>query len=102
MQRGILAQFESVNEQGGVFGRRLQLSSMNDAYDPRIKEANAAQVRAAAPTAERVRLVRGSLLHAALLAQEGSLQHPLPGIGTMPFLEENRSGLDGVDLHLRR
>jgi hypothetical protein len=40
MRRGILAQFEHVNEQGGVFGRRLQLSSMNDDYDPDLALAN--------------------------------------------------------------
>lgn len=34
MRRGILAQFEHVNQQGGVFGRRLQLTSVNDDYDP--------------------------------------------------------------------
>jgi hypothetical protein len=40
MRRGILSQFERVNEQGGVFGRRLQLSSRNDDYDPDLALAN--------------------------------------------------------------
>jgi ABC-type branched-subunit amino acid transport system substrate-binding protein len=34
MQRGILAYFKRVNDDGGVFGRRLELDCQDDQYDP--------------------------------------------------------------------
>jgi branched-chain amino acid transport system substrate-binding protein len=34
MRRGIQAMFARVNSQGGIFGRRLELTSLNDNYDP--------------------------------------------------------------------
>ena len=34
LRRGILAEFERVNAEGGVSGRRLELDSKNDDYDP--------------------------------------------------------------------
>jgi ABC-type branched-subunit amino acid transport system substrate-binding protein len=40
LRRGILAEFERANMSGGIFGRRLQLSSMNDNYDPELALAN--------------------------------------------------------------
>ncbi|HTV17430.1 MAG TPA: ABC transporter substrate-binding protein [Polyangiaceae bacterium] len=36
LRRGILAEFERVNAEGGVSGRRLQLDSKNDDYDPNL------------------------------------------------------------------
>jgi ABC-type branched-subunit amino acid transport system substrate-binding protein len=44
LRRGILAQFERTNQSGGVFGRRLQLSSLNDNYDPELALANVTQL----------------------------------------------------------
>ena len=34
MQQGILAAFQEINTKGGVFGRRLELVSRDDGYDP--------------------------------------------------------------------
>ena len=36
MRRGISAMFQRVNAEGGVFGRPLELRSMNDNYDPTL------------------------------------------------------------------
>jgi ABC-type branched-subunit amino acid transport system substrate-binding protein len=44
MRRGISALFKSVNDAGGVFGRQLQLTSMNDNYDPTMALANVQQM----------------------------------------------------------
>jgi len=40
MRRGISAMFARVNTQGGVFGRTLELRSMNDNYDPMLAKEN--------------------------------------------------------------
>jgi ABC-type branched-subunit amino acid transport system substrate-binding protein len=40
MRRGILAALESVNAAGGISGRRLELDSKNDDYDPALAVAN--------------------------------------------------------------
>lgn len=40
MRRGIESMFKSVNDAGGVFGRTLQLTAMNDNYDPATALAN--------------------------------------------------------------
>ncbi len=40
LRRGILAELERVNSEGGIFGRRLELSSLNDNYDPAQALAN--------------------------------------------------------------
>ena len=40
MRRGISAMFQRVNAQGGVFGRTLELRSMNDNYDPTLAKEN--------------------------------------------------------------
>jgi ABC-type branched-subunit amino acid transport system substrate-binding protein len=40
MRRGILAAFEEVNRAGGVGGRRLELRSYDDRYEPEIAIAN--------------------------------------------------------------
>ena len=42
-RRGILAAFEERNRQGGVGGRLLNLSSLDDAYEPEQAAANAAR-----------------------------------------------------------
>ncbi len=42
-QQGILAAFEERNRQGGVGGRRLELLSLDDAYEPELAAANAAR-----------------------------------------------------------
>ena len=34
MRRGILSAFESVNKEGGIHGKKLQLISLDDAYEP--------------------------------------------------------------------
>lgn len=44
MRRGIQALFKNVNDAGGVFGRQLQLTSMNDNYDPATALANVQQM----------------------------------------------------------
>jgi ABC-type branched-subunit amino acid transport system substrate-binding protein len=40
MRRGISAMFQRVNAEGGVFGRSLELRSMNDNYDPALAVEN--------------------------------------------------------------
>src|SRR6266540_6642671 len=40
MRRGISAMFQRVNADGGVFGRNLELRSMNDNYDPALAKEN--------------------------------------------------------------
>ena len=40
MRLGILAAFQEVNEAGGVHGRRLELVSLDDAYEPEAAIAN--------------------------------------------------------------
>ena len=40
MQAGILAAFKEVNDQGGVNGRRLELRSLDDEYEPEAAIAN--------------------------------------------------------------
>jgi ABC-type branched-subunit amino acid transport system substrate-binding protein len=42
MRRGVMAQFASINAAGGVSGRRLELDSKNDDYDPELALANVA------------------------------------------------------------
>ena len=44
MRRGIEARFKAINDAGGVFGRPLQLISMNDNYDPATALANVEQM----------------------------------------------------------
>ena len=44
MQAGILAAFKEINDQGGVHGRRLELQSMDDAYEPDAAVANTRQL----------------------------------------------------------
>lgn len=44
MRRGIESMFKSVNDAGGVFGRRLELDAMNDNYDPATALANVQQL----------------------------------------------------------
>lgn len=44
MRRGIEAMFKNVNDVGGVFGRKLELASMNDNYDPDMALANVKQL----------------------------------------------------------
>ena len=40
MRRGILAAFEEVNRAGGIGGRRLELRSYDDHYEPELAIAN--------------------------------------------------------------
>lgn len=44
MQAGVLAAFKEVNDQGGVHGRRLELRSLNDSYEPDKAIANTRQL----------------------------------------------------------
>ena len=44
MQAGILAAFKEINDQGGVHGRRLELQSLNDSYEPGSAIANTRQL----------------------------------------------------------
>ncbi|MYD64435.1 MAG: ABC transporter substrate-binding protein [Chloroflexi bacterium] len=44
MRLGILAAFQEVNDAGGVNGRRLELVSMNDSYEPEAAVANTQQL----------------------------------------------------------
>ena len=44
MQAGILAAFKEINDQGGVHGRRLELKSLNDSYEPDKAIANTRQL----------------------------------------------------------
>ena len=44
MQTGILAAFKEVNDQGGIHGRRLELRSLDDAYEPEAAIANTRQL----------------------------------------------------------
>jgi branched-chain amino acid transport system substrate-binding protein len=44
MQRGILAAFGEVNRAGGIFGRRLDLISYDDRYEPELAIANTARL----------------------------------------------------------
>ena len=44
MQAGILAAFKEANDQGGVNGRRLELRSLDDAYEPDTAIANTRQL----------------------------------------------------------
>ncbi|MYE33022.1 MAG: ABC transporter substrate-binding protein, partial [Chloroflexi bacterium] len=44
MRLGILAAFQEANEAGGVNGRRLELVSMNDSYEPEAAIANTRQL----------------------------------------------------------
>lgn len=40
MQKGILAAFAAINSKGGVHGRRLQLKSLDDRYEPELSIKN--------------------------------------------------------------
>ena len=44
MRLGILAAFQQINEAGGVNGRRLELTSLDDAYEPEAAIANTQQL----------------------------------------------------------
>ena len=44
MRRGIEAMFKTVNDEGGMFGRHIELTSMNDNYDPDTALANVKQL----------------------------------------------------------
>ncbi len=44
MQMGILAAFREANERGGIAGRRLELQSLDDAYEPEAAIANTRQL----------------------------------------------------------
>ena len=44
MRRGIQAAFTRINRSGGVFGRALELESLNDNYDPDTAYANVRQL----------------------------------------------------------
>ncbi len=44
MQAGVLAAFKEINDQGGVHGRRLELRSLNDSYEPDKAIANTRQL----------------------------------------------------------
>ncbi len=44
MKAGILAAFKEVNDKGGVNGRRLELRSLDDAYEPEAAVANTQQL----------------------------------------------------------
>ncbi|MCY4611484.1 MAG: ABC transporter substrate-binding protein [Gammaproteobacteria bacterium] len=44
MQAGILAAFKEINDQGGIHGRRLDLKSLNDSYEPGMAIANTRQL----------------------------------------------------------
>ena len=44
MQAGILSAFKEINDQGGIHGRRLELQSMNDSYEPDAAIANTRQL----------------------------------------------------------
>lgn len=44
MQAGILAAFKEINDQGGIHGRRLELRSLNDSYEPNKAIANTRQL----------------------------------------------------------
>ena len=44
MQRGIQAAFQEANERGGVHGRRLELVSLDDAYEPEAAVVNTLQL----------------------------------------------------------
>jgi branched-chain amino acid transport system substrate-binding protein len=80
MRRGISALFQRVNDtEGGVFGRQLELSCMNDNYDPATALANAKQlldVQQESASAD-VPDVRGA----------GSVLALLGNIGTPPMLQ---------------
>jgi hypothetical protein len=55
LRRGIMAAFSSVNATGGISGRRLELESKNDDYDPALAVANVEElldIRERAPDAE--------------------------------------------------
>jgi branched-chain amino acid transport system substrate-binding protein len=55
LRRGILAAFASVNAAGGISGRRLELDSKNDDYDPALAVENVEallDIRERAPDAE--------------------------------------------------
>lgn len=44
MRIGIKAAFQEVNDQGGVHGRRLELLSLDDAYEPEVAIANTSEL----------------------------------------------------------
>ncbi len=44
MKSGILAAFKEINDQGGVNGRRLELRSLDDAYEPEAAVTNTQQL----------------------------------------------------------
>ena len=44
MRIGIKAAFQAVNDRGGVHGRRLELLSLDDAYEPEVAIANTAEL----------------------------------------------------------
>lgn len=44
MRTGILAAFKEANDQGGIYGRRLKLQSLDDAYEPEAAILNTQQL----------------------------------------------------------
>src|SRR5262249_6639862 len=65
MQTGILTYFNSINDQGGVAGRRLRFVALDDRYEPELARANVKELveqpkvfafvgNVGTPTAEKV------------------------------------------------
>ena len=103
LRRGILAEFERVNAEGGVSGRRLELDSKNDDYDPELALQNVESlldIRELAPRAG-VPDVRGPNSVFALLGSIGTATT----LATAPLANRNGvvlfSPLTGAHDYLR-
>jgi ABC-type branched-subunit amino acid transport system substrate-binding protein len=87
MRRGILAAFASINAEGGISGRRLELDSKNDDYDPALAVENVESlldIRERRPSADTPD-VRGPNGVFALLGSVGTAT----ALATAPLANKN-------------
>ena len=97
MQAGILAAFQEINGQGGIRGRRLELRSLNDSYEPDTAIANTRQL-----VQENVFALIGAVgtptSRAVVPVTE---EHDIPYIGPMTGAEYLRDSAHHTVINLR-
>ncbi len=97
MQVGILAAFKEVNDRGGVNGRRLELRSLDDAYEPEAAIVNTQQL-----IGERVFALIGAVgTPTSKAAVPVAEEHDVPYIAPMTGAEFLRDNARRTVINLR-
>lgn len=97
MQAGILAAFKEVNDRGGVNGRRLELRSLDDAYEPEAAIVNTQQL-----IGERVFALIGAVgTPTSKAAVPVAEEHDVPYIAPMTGAEFLRDNARRTVINLR-